>query len=149
MEKIRHTNTIGGWLWLPAIALMIQPLSFFTGILPSFKSQGPNILLTFNLPVLIGDIVILSMVAIVAWIYFNRKKIAPGLYILQIIIMVLMWEIMDGLIESQKDPPFIGMMFHCLVIIPYLVLSDRVLNYPIRSLWVDGDLLHTFNYLKL
>jgi hypothetical protein len=199
MEKTRHNNKIEGWLWLPAIALMIQPLSFFASILPFFKNPGPNIHLTINGLVLIGDIVLLSMVAIVAWFYFNKKKIAPALYILKIIIMVLMWEIMDGLIESQKDPPFIGMMFHCLVIIPYLVLSERVkvtfveelnsavkiekifmrlspvllsfylkirkmrflvfvlvllflcftiiLNCAIRSLRVDGDLMHTFNYL--
>lgn len=127
MEKIKHYNKIRGWLWLPAIALLVQPLSFFAGsILPFFQRHGPNIRLTVNVPVLIGDIVLLSMVAIVAWLFFNSKKISPALYILKIIIMVLMWEIMDGLIESQKDPPFIGMMFHCLVIIPYLVLSERV-----------------------
>lgn len=200
MDEQRNYDKISGWLWLPAIALIIQPLSFFTGnILPLLKSLGPNFRLVVNVPILIGDIVLLSMVAIVAWFYFHRKRIAPALYILKIIFMVLMWEIMDGLIEHQNDPPFIGMMFHILVIIPFLTLSERVketfveeldsrnklenffvkfshslaglylrlrkmryiifvfailflflsviLNCAIRSLRINGDLLHTFDYL--
>ena len=200
MEETRKYDKISGWLWLPAIALMIQPLVFFTGsILPFMKSHGPHIRLGVNVPILIGDIVLLLMVVIVAWFYINRKRIAPALYILQIIFMVLMWETMDGLIEHQNDPPFLGMIFHVLVIIPFLTLSIRVketfveelditkklenfltgfsqnlmsyylklrksryliflfailflfistiLNCAIRSLRINGDLLHTFDYL--
>ncbi len=40
--------------------------------------------------------------------------------------MVLMWEIVDGLHESQNDPPFIAMIFYCIVIVPYFTLSKRV-----------------------
>lgn len=200
MNETKKYDKIIGWLWLPAIALMIQPLSFFAGsILPFLKSHGPHFRLAVNVPVLIGDIVLLSMVVIVAWFYFNRKKIAPALYILKIIFMVLMWDIMDGLIEHQNDPPFFGMIFHVLVIIPFLTLSIRVketfveeldstrklekfftkfspnltgiflrlrntkylifligilfllfstiLNCAIRSLRINGDLIHTFDYL--
>jgi diacylglycerol kinase len=200
MDEQRNYDKISGWLWLPAIALLIQPLGFFTGsILPFLKSHGPNFRLVVNIPILIGDLFLLSMVAIVAWFYFHRKRIAPALYILQIIIMALMWEVMDGLIEHQNDPPFFGMIFHVLVIIPFLTLSNRVketfveeldsrnklenifvrfshnlaglylrlrkkryiifvfailflffsviLNCAIRSLRINGDLLHTFDYL--
>jgi hypothetical protein len=200
MEKIENYDKIKGWLWLPAIALAMQPISFFAGtILPLLKSHAPNVSITINVPVLIGDIILLGMVGIVAWLYFTRKKIAPMLYIIKIIIMVLMWEIMDGLIESQNDPPFFGMIFHSLVIVPYLLLSVRVkatfvveldekifieriftgvssslvniylklgrkkalifvyvvlflfltilLNCALRSLRIDGNLLHTFDYL--
>jgi hypothetical protein len=200
MEDNKQYNKISGWLWLPALGLLIQPVSFFTrNILPFLKSHPPHIRLTVNIPILIGDIILLCLVGLVAWFYFNRKKIAPALYIIKIIFIVLLWEVMDGLIESQNDPPFLGMMFHTLVIIPYLVLSKRVnatfveelddtiliekffkgissslinlylklrnmkaliflfviiflflsviLNCALRSLRIDGDLLHTFNYL--
>lgn len=126
MDETKNYDKITGWLWLPAIALMVQPVSFFTKSIPFFKSHGPYIRLEVNVPILIGNIVILFMVAIVAWFFFNRKRIAPGLYILKIVIMVLMWEIMDGLINSWNDPPYIGMLLHCLVILPFLVLSKRV-----------------------
>ena len=173
---------------------------FFTrSIHPFLKTHGPHLRLEVNIPILIGDIVLLSMVIIVAWFYFNRKRIAPGLYILKIIIMVLLWETMDGLIEHQNDPPLFGMIFHVLVIIPLLTLSNRVketfveeldnteklenfftgfsqnmvsfylklqkmrflifvfailflfisniLNCVLRSLRINGDIIHTFDYL--
>ena len=200
MEKTESFNKIKGWLWMPAIALLIQPVSFVAdNIVPFFKSHAPFVHFTINIPVLIGDIIMLCMVAIVAWFYFKRKKIAPMLYIIKIIIVVLMWEIMDGLVESQNDPPIVGTMFHSLVVIPYLALSKRVketfveelngkimierifmgissslnnlylkirkmkalifvfvillvffsiiLNCALRSLRIEGDLLHTFEYL--
>jgi hypothetical protein len=127
MDDSKSYEKIKGWLWLPAIALMVQPVSFvIKGILPFFKYYGPHIRLEVSVPMLIGDIVLLIMVAIVAWFYFNRKKIAPALYVAKILIMVLMWEIMDGLIDSQHDPPYMGMLVHSLVILPYLVLSKTV-----------------------
>ena len=200
MDKTRNYDKITGWLWLPAITLMIQPMTLFNQSIQSFlRSHGTHFRMEVNVPSLIGDIVLLSMIAIVAWFYFHRKRIAPALYILMIIFMVLMWEIMDGLIEHQNDPPFLGMMFHVLVIIPFLTLSNRVketfveeldstrkleklftgfsqnliriylrlrkkryiifvfailflffsviLNSAIRSLRINGDLLHTFYYL--
>lgn len=113
--------------------------------------------------------------------------------------MVLMWEIVDGLHESQNDPPFIAMIVYCLLIVPLFVLSQRshntfveelngkyliekivnpasrslnsfynklrktryfiflimlvfliigiLINCALRSLRIDGDLLHTFDYL--
>lgn len=199
MEKIIYYDKIKGWLWMPALALMVQPIGFVTRcIVPFFKIHAPYIM-KINFPILMGDIILLCMTAIVAWLYFSRKKIAPILYIINIIIMVLIWEILDGLIESQNDPPFIAMMFHTLVIMPYLFLSNRVkatfveeinekitierifmgisesleslyfkigkkknlvfifviifqvltiiLNCALRSLRIDGDLLHIFNYL--
>jgi hypothetical protein len=199
MEKDNQYNKIGGWLWLPAIALLVQPVSFFSGsILPFFKSRPSYITLSVNVPVLIGDIIILCFVALVAWFYFTRKKIAPVLFIIKIVFMVLLWQIMSGFVDSQNDPPLIGMMFHTVVIIPYLVLSKRVsatfvedlddsimiekvfkgisfslmnfyqrlrnmkafillfviiflfvaviLNCALRSLRIDGNLMHTFDY---
>jgi hypothetical protein len=199
MDKIESYDKIRGWLWLPALALMVQPIGFVTRcIVPFFRIHAPYVL-KINVPILIGDIILLCMTAIVAWLYFSRKKIAPILYIINIIIMVLMWEILDGIIESQNDPPFIAMMFHTLIIMPYLLLSNRVketfieelnekitierifmgisqsllslylkmgkkktnvfifvilfqlftilLNCALRSLRIDGDLMHIFNYL--
>lgn len=141
MEKIKNYNKIGGWLWLPAIALMVQPVSLFIKSIPLFKSYGPPFRLEVNVPILIGDIILLIMVAIVAWFFFNRKRIAPALYILKIIIMVLMWEIIDGLINSGIDPPYIGMLLHCLVILPFLVLSKRVYETFVEELnsniWIE------------
>jgi len=200
MKITKNSNKISGWLWLPALALIIQPISFVNNsIIPLFKNLAPNIKIKINVPILIADLIILTMVAIVAWFYFTRKKIAPILFILQIVIMILLWEIMDGLINSQNDPPFLGMLFHSLIIIPFLLLSRRVketfveelnekyridriflsiesslmrvltklrnmkyliflaififlvfcvlLNCALRSLRIDGDILHTFDYL--
>lgn len=199
MSTTDKYDKISGWLWLPAIGLALQPLQFvLLNIVPFFQDHYP-FRIKINYPVLIGDIILLVLIGIVSWFFFNRKRHAPALYILYILFMVIMWEVVDGLHESQNDPPFIAMIFHTLVIIPYLVLSKKVkttfnielqgkiyiekvfipfstfldtfysklcnrgyfifviailflfasaiLNCALRSLRIDGDLLHTFQYL--
>lgn len=199
MSTTDKYDKISGWLWLPAIGLAIQPLQFvLLNIVPFFQDHFP-FRIKINYPVLIVDIILLVLIGIVSWFFFNRKRYTPALYILYIFFMVIMWEVVDGLYESQNDPPFIAMIFHTLVIIPYLVLSKRVkttfknelqekiyvervfipfstsldkfysklckrgyfifvivvlfliagilLNCALRSLRIDGDLLHTFQYL--
>ena len=199
MSTTDKYDKISGWLWLPAIGLAIQPLQFvLLNIVPFFQVHYP-FKIKIDYPLLIADIILLVLIGIVSWLFFNRKRYAPALYILYIFFMVIMWEVVDGLYESQNDPPFIAMMFHTLVIIPYLVLSKRVkttfknelqekiyiervfipfstsldkfysklcrtrffifiivilfliagilLNCALRSLRIDGDLLHTFQYL--
>ena len=192
-------DKINGWLWLPALGLAVQPLHFvLLNIVPFFQVHYP-FKIKIDYPLLIADIILLVLIGIVSWFFFNRKRYTPALYILYILFMVIMWEVVDGLYESQNDPPFIAMIFHTLVIIPYLVLSKRVkttfnnelqekiyiervfipvstfldkfysklckrgyfifviailflfasiiLNCALRSLRIDGDLLHTFQYL--
>jgi hypothetical protein len=127
MEKEPKYDKIRGWLWLPAIALIAQPLDLFRKtILPLFESRLPNYRYEIDVPILIGDILLLVMVAVVAWLFFNRKRIAPIVFICYIIIVVLMWEIIDGMFEISREQPFIGMMIHTLVVLPYLLLSKRV-----------------------
>lgn len=193
-------NGIRGWLLLPALALVYAPISFVLNtIVPFFRDHGPYIKVRINYPILIGDLIILAMVAVVAWFFFTKKRIAPILFILYVIAMTLLWDTVDGLFESQNDPPFISMMFHCMVYIPYFVRSKRVaatfvndldaskvpdgwfvrlspnleafysrlvrtgwfiillsilftitgvlLNCALRSLRINGDLWHTFEYL--
>lgn len=199
MEKEIKYDKIGAWLWLPALGLMIAPISFISkNIVPFFQNHYPY-KLTIDYTIMLADIFLLIMVGIVAWHFFKRKAHTPIIYIIYILVMVLMWEIVDGLHQSQNDPPFIAMIFYCIVIVPYFVLSVRVketfivelnnevliekiflpftsflnrfflalkksryliflimilfvfvgilLNCALRSLRIDGDLLHTFDYL--
>lgn len=199
METAIKYNKIGGWLWLPALGLVITPLSFISkSIVPLFQNHYPY-RVTIDYTILLADIFLLILVGIVAWHFFKRKTHTPIIYIIYILVMVLMWEIVDGLHQSQNDPPFIAMIFYCIVIVPYFVLSVRaketfvvelnngvfvekiflpfisflnrfysalkkskyfiflimilfvfagiILNCALRSLRIDGDLIHTFDYL--
>ncbi len=199
MEQTENYTKIGGWLWLPALGLIVTPISFiFKCIVPIFQNHSPfRVIIDYT--ILNADFFLLIMVGIVSWFFFKRKKNAAPVYIIFILIMVLLWEILDGLHDSQNDPPFISMIFYSLVIVPYFVLSKRVkgtfvleldkdvfierlflstssalnkfynglvksryfiflimllfvfagiiLNCALRSLRIDGDLLHTFDYL--
>ena len=199
MNTIAKYNKIRGWLWLPAIGLIITPISFINKcIIPLFQDHYLFIV-KIDYTIMFADIFLLILVGIISWLFFKRKKHTPVIYIIYILLMVLMWEIVDGLHESQNDPPFIAMIFYCLAIVPYFTLSKRVketfivelshenfiekifipvesllkrlhstltkskyfiflfmllfilagilLNCTLRSMRIDGDLLHTFNYL--
>ncbi|MCD4793643.1 MAG: DUF2569 domain-containing protein [Bacteroidales bacterium] len=119
-------NKIRGWLWLPAIGLIITPISFITkSIIPLFQNHYP-FRVEIDYTIMFADLFLLIMVGIISWFFFKRKKHTPIIYIIYILLMVLMWEIVDGLHESQNDPPFIAMIFYCIVIVPYFTLSKRV-----------------------
>jgi len=199
MEKTENYTKIGGWLLLPALGLIVQPISFiFNCILPVFYNHL-SFRVIIDYTILNADFFLLLMVAVVSWFFFNRKRNAEAIYIIYILVMVLLWEILDGVHESHSDPPVIAMIFYSMVIVPYFVLSQRVkgtfsvelnkdvfieklffplssfltkfysslaksryfiflimflfvfagiiLNCALRSLRIDGDLLHTFDYL--
>jgi len=199
MENTKEYTKLGGWLWLPALGLIVTPISFiFKCVIPIFQNHAPfRVIIDYT--ILNADFFLLIMVGIVSWFFFKRKKNAAAIYIIYIVIMVLMWEILDGLHESQNDPPFIAMIFYSMVIVPYFVLSQRVkntfimeldrdifieriflpisfflnrfyntlvksryfiflimllfvfvgiiLNCALRSIRIDGDIWHTFDYL--
>lgn len=199
MNTSTKYNKIRGWLWLPALGLIITPIDFINkSIIPLFQDHYP-FRVEIDYTIMFVDIFLLSLVGIISWLFFKRKKQTPIIYIIYILLTVLMWEIVDGLHESQNDPPFIAMIFYCLAIVPYFVLSKRVketfivtlssenfiermilpfasflnkfylnlvklkyiifiimiiftfagilLNCALRSLRIDGDLIHTFDYL--
>jgi hypothetical protein len=125
MEKTEKQTKITGWLWMPAIGLIITPISFISkNIAPFLRNHYPY-RLSVDYTIMLADIFLLVLVGILSWYFFKCKKHSHVLYVIYVLIMVLMWLVIDGVHESQNDPPFIAMFFYCMVVVPYLVLSKN------------------------
>lgn len=138
MDSDNTYKKITGWLWIPAIGLIISPVSFIIGsIVPLFQDHFP-FRISVDYIILVADLILFGLMGILAWFFFKRKKHTPIIYIIFILFMVLLWEIIDGVHESQNDPPFIAMIFYCLAIVPLFILSKRTDRTFVKKL--SGDI---------
>jgi hypothetical protein len=120
-------GSIGGWLLLPASALCLQPVFFvlkIVHVMRSAPSFGGHI--TVIWPVFWFDILMLSMVAIASWAFFRKRSVAPCLFVAYVLLMWICWAVISGVSSTHLDNGLIAMLFHLIVLLPYMVFSRRV-----------------------
>lgn len=138
---------IGGWLFLPALAIIIQPIVFIQKNLEVFRMAqnfGGRVIIDY--PAMITNLIILFCVALVGYLFFKRKTIAPVSFVLYILIGFSLWTIHDTF-AAQFKAPIIANLFTSFVLIPYFVYSKRVkitfTNELDNTIWID----RLFEYL--
>ena len=117
---------IAGWLLLPALALVVQPISFLHKIYAVLQRAPAGARIVVNWPSLWFDLILLVMVALVSWAFFRKRACAPPLFMAHVLLMWLAWAIINGFADQYLDEGLIGMTVHLAVLIPYLLFSRRV-----------------------
>lgn len=151
-------DTIGGWLILLAIGLVLSPmrilLSISQDVMPAFKAETWTVLTTPGTeayhplwaPILIFELVgncafiILSIIAAVC--FFQRRRIAPKLIIIfflaNLVFVGLDFVAADFIpaLATQSDTESIKeltrVIITCLIWVPYLLVSKRVKKTFVR-----------------
>jgi Protein of unknown function (DUF2569) len=117
---------IRGWLWLPAVALLVQPFAFIHNNLSvMFQARSIGGSITVDYSVLAVDLVLLLFTAVVTYLFFGRKALAPAAYVSSVVCTFLLWMIRDTF-ASEFKAPLIGIAVGWIVLIPYFVFSKRV-----------------------
>ena len=144
-------NSIGGWLIIVAIGLVISPVLIFSTlmeIIPVFSDETWSVITTpgteYYHPLLapyliygvIGNIIYIVFLILVAILFFQRRRIVPKLiiiYLISYLIFIAGDHFGGGLIpiiSSQDDSAsvveLIGSIMRCLIWVPYFKLSKRV-----------------------
>lgn len=143
---------IGGWLFLPAIVIIFSPILFIMKNLEVFRmAQKFNFRVIINYPAMTINLIILFCLALVAYLFFKKKEIAPASFILYILIGFSLWSIHDTF-ASKLKAPIIANIFTSFVLIPYFVYSKRVkvtfTNELNNNIWVERWVNHLTPFLK-
>lgn len=151
-KEKRNLSGIGGWLLLPALAIVITPASFVSKNLEVFataRNFGGSVVV--NCPAMMVSITILSCLALVAYLFFKKKAVAPVCFILYILTSFLLWTVHDTF-AAQCKAPVIANLFTSFVLIPYFVFSNRVkltfTNALDDAVWADRLVSRTTPFLN-
>lgn len=141
-ESFKNTGTVKrmiepgfkGWLWLPILALVAQPLSFLKAIPGFFKAANP-FALSLNVYVFLYDLVLVALTLHLSYFFFKKKSITPVYFIFYRVAIFLPWLFIFFLSEgvpltasSQANitQPMLAHTFGLMVMVPYFVYSRRV-----------------------
>jgi len=128
---------IGGCLLYPLLFLIAQPLLFVYVLLTSRKSPFPMATYRIVWPYLIYDLALVAAVAILLVLFASKKETLPRMFILFLLVFSvlsgLLWSTLGRLPQTRvfgRDPlsGHMVILLHCLVLVPYFALSDRVKN---------------------
>lgn len=125
-QRFERTG-IAGWLLLPALAIIFQPIGFVARNYEKYR-EGVGMGATrfhVNYPVLAVDLVLLTAVALVGYLFFKKKRVAPAGFVVYALFGFCLWNYTDAFL-TQLAAPVTATLFHCLVLVPYLVFSRRV-----------------------
>jgi hypothetical protein len=125
---------IRGWLILPLLALVIQPISFVSSLAGFFKAVNP-FRISLNIYILIYNILVILLTLHVAYFFFKKKAITPVYFILYRAAIFIPWVYIYFL--GEKYPltsasrgnlaqPLIAHAVGLLILIPYFLFSKRV-----------------------
>lgn len=105
---------ITGWVLLPALALAVQVYSVFKKLIlepQELRSRGYTV--SFRMPPLVADLILLALVLLTAFFFFRRRRLAPPLFIVLVMAAFLAWVVVIGLSPSFGDEPIIGVFSMC------------------------------------
>ena len=145
-------SKIGGWLWLPVISIIVSLFQFlkfiFTVII---HIELLNIGL--NCITLVYNLVIIIYLVLISILFFRRKSIIPGLFV----ILWLFWMAMAAfvMIQSTHYPltqesnftvvsQFFGSIVGGLIFIPFFIYSKGVKHTFIIPLNPNNSLENLF-----
>ncbi|PHM70335.1 DUF2569 domain-containing protein [Xenorhabdus sp. KJ12.1] len=131
---------IGGWLYLPAIGLIVMILSSITGIVTTineifpFYSQLTDRWKCFITFAFILDLLIFLLIIVTTIFFFRKSKKTPYLFIsllilnitVQGIMIFLTINVMSAPVEPNYTLNLIRSILHAAVWIPYFIVSVRV-----------------------
>jgi Protein of unknown function (DUF2569) len=116
---------LGGWLVLPMIALLVQPIVLLRELYRYFYGfRGPFV------PMIKWHAVALDAVVFVPWIavtllFFRRRRAAPGAFSLYYVLIYAFWSVVS-LFEPGAAHLILTTGLGCCVFVPYLACSRRV-----------------------
>jgi hypothetical protein len=114
---------INGWLLLPAFALCVQPIGF---IYKSVLILSHIDEITIIWQALWFDLLAMMMIAVVSWGFFRKRQYTAPLYVAYVALSWVIWAIISGASAQYLDEGMIGLIFHLIVLLPYMVFSRRV-----------------------
>jgi hypothetical protein len=129
---------IGGWLLYPILFLVVQIASFSLALFAVLSSLPNTKYVVW--PSFFLSVVIFAVAVILLILMFKRTRSFPSLLVLFLISLCLLYAIIVGNVGLRLGftPPVgkpddrLGSLFisliHTLIMVPYLVLSDRVKN---------------------
>jgi hypothetical protein len=136
---------LGGWLALPTLAIVWQPIGFVWRHYEAYREWRRlgaigAVRYWVNYPVLAIDVVILICVALLGYLFFKKKRIAPPGFVIYSLLIFCLWNYTDAFL-SELRAAVIPNLVHCLLFIPYMVFSRRVRNTFTAELgqtsWID------------
>jgi hypothetical protein len=135
---------IRGWLILPAIGVVVNPILLIATIITDLAARTEYSWVLREYPALktllgveiAGDVVLLGLFSVLAILFFSKRRSARpmfmwtngasvGLSIILILLSVPLWERMPGLV-AEMLPRGIGGGIACVVWISYFRCSRRV-----------------------
>lgn len=136
----RELSKIGGWLWLPAIGLVVTLISYLLSINVALKTIFENsgllhgkllFLIYFEL---IAFILLSLMTLFVSSLFIRKKKQLPRYYIALIIVgiayysvdLLLIYQVLDIKVTYKEVSTLVRSIFSACIWIPYFVVSVRV-----------------------
>ena len=151
MESITINNTIKpdlkggikGWLILPVLALIVQPLSFIRTLIGFVQAVNP-FRISLNIYILVYDIFVTLLTLHVAYFFFKKKSITPMYFIIYRIVIFIPWVFLyfiggkyplTAASQANLVQPLIAHTLGLLIFIPYFVFSKRVkatFNQPLE-----------------
>ena len=134
---------IKGWLILPVLALVVQPISFVKSLIGFLQVVNP-FRISLNIYILVYDILLTLLTLHVAYFFFKKKSITPMYFIIYRIAIFIPWVFiyfiggkypLTAASEVSLVQPLIAHTLGLLIFIPYFVLSKRVkatFNQPLK-----------------
>jgi len=138
MEIRDSYSRIGGWLIVPAIGLVLSPISLLfyisSEIMPAFTavplSETSGEFRTYLLLDLLLNLLVFAYTIVVAVLFFKRRRVAPklvmSLYLLNLLFIIGERFVFMSLNELQWIIGIINGIVPSLIWIPYFLLSKRV-----------------------
>jgi len=125
---------IRGWLLLPLLALVIQPISFLISLSGFLKAANP-FRIPLNIYILIYDILVVLLTLHVAYFFFKKKAITPIYFIFYRVVIFIPWVYiyflggkypLTSASQGNLAQPLIAHAIGLLILIPYFIFSKRV-----------------------
>jgi len=127
---------IGGWLFLPLLVLVLQPILFLKE-LATFLGHPGVFRFSLNIYIFLYDIILSLLSVHIVYFLLKRKAVAPVYFILGRTITFVLWSFiffagldMPMTQASQLDltRPFFAHLVGLFVLVPYFLFSKRVQN---------------------
>ena len=122
----KSVSGIGGWILFPALALIIQPVMVFKmSFLDAMQLRSRGFTVHYVWPAIVANLMIVLMVLVVSYFFFRKRRIAPSLFIIYLMLIFAMSTILQAFVPNL-EVPFIAYIFSLFYFPVYFLFSRRV-----------------------